>query len=88
MVSYHIIYFGRVQGVGFRWTSSNIAKEYGVNGSVKNLADGSVELYIQGQGEQVDAVLKKIEEIMGKNITSVDKSKSDVRNFTSFDVLL
>ncbi|MBQ49914.1 MAG: acylphosphatase [Zetaproteobacteria bacterium] len=88
MVSYHIIYFGRVQGVGFRWTSSNIAKEYGVNGSVKNLADGSVELYIQGQEEQVDAVLKKIEEIMGKNITSVDKSKSDLRNFTSFDVLL
>lgn len=41
---------GRVQGVGFRWTVQLLARELGVRGTVRNLRDGSVEVW--GEAEQ------------------------------------
>lgn len=42
-------YRGRVQGVGFRYTARSIAQSYAVTGYVKNVADGSVELVVEGR---------------------------------------
>ena len=43
-----IVFHGRVQGVGFRWTASQIAGEYGLTGWVRNEYDGSVLMELQG----------------------------------------
>lgn len=48
MKGHRVIYEGRVQGVGFRWTVTNLAKGYEVAGSVRNLTDGRVELEVCG----------------------------------------
>ncbi len=48
MVRYHIFVEGRVQGVGFRYFVSMHAQSYGLTGSVKNLDNGLVEIYVQG----------------------------------------
>lgn len=48
---------GSVQGVGFRWTATNLASRVGATGWVKNEYDGSVTAEIQGVVEQVDAVI-------------------------------
>ena len=40
----HIIFYGYVQGVGFRYRASYIANRFGVTGWVKNCIDGSVEM--------------------------------------------
>lgn len=48
---------GRVQGVGFRWYVAARAKEYGVQGYAKNLYDGTVEVYLQGETLAVETVL-------------------------------
>ena len=49
-----LIYTGRVQGVGFRYTAYSLARRYPLIGYVKNLPDGRVELVVQGaQGELV-----------------------------------
>ena len=55
-----IVYGGRCQGVGFRWTSQSIARRLGLTGWVRNLEDGTVEMEIQGEEEQIDRVIMSI----------------------------
>ena len=48
------IYFtGRVQGVGFRYTTARIASRYAVSGYVKNLPDRRVLLVTEGTADEV-----------------------------------
>jgi acylphosphatase len=47
-VRWHIIFIGRVQGVGFRFTCREVGKRHEVDGWVKNLSDGSVEMIVEG----------------------------------------
>jgi acylphosphatase len=47
---------GRVQGVGFRWFTHDAAAREGVHGWVRNLANGSVEVVVEGEAESVDRV--------------------------------
>ena len=53
-------YRGRVQGVGFRWRVSQIAKSFSCTGYVKNLPDGSVELLIEGEKYEVQRMVQTI----------------------------
>jgi len=52
MKTLRVHYDGRVQGVGFRWTVKNLAKEFDVTGTVCNLRDGRVELVVQGETDE------------------------------------
>ena len=45
-VRFLVIFSGRVQGVGFRYTSNQIAWRFDVTGWVKNLPDGSVQMVV------------------------------------------
>ncbi len=49
-----VVYEGRVQGVGFRYTCAKIARRYRVNGYVKNLTNGQVELAVSGTAAVVE----------------------------------
>ena len=44
----HITVSGVVQGVGFRWFVKRVADRWSVKGYVRNLYDGSVETYAEG----------------------------------------
>lgn len=58
----HIIFRGQVQGIGFRFTAFNIAGHHQLTGLVRNLADGSVEMIIQGPGDDIDNCIREIKE--------------------------
>ena len=53
----HALVYGRVQGVFFRDYTRREALRLGVNGWVRNLADGSVETECEGDTRQVDQFL-------------------------------
>lgn len=53
----HIVFTGRVQGVGFRYRASYAARGIGVSGWVTNNWDGSVEMEAQGTKEQIQKML-------------------------------
>ena len=56
----HIIFHGSVQDVGFRWRARHAADLYGCTGWVHNVWDGTVEMEIQGEEEQIDRVIMSI----------------------------
>jgi acylphosphatase len=60
MVAKQVLYEGRVQGVGFRYSVKSIATGYDVVGCVRNLFDGRVELEVQGAEAEVDSFLEAI----------------------------
>ncbi len=61
MFAKHIFYSGRVQGVGFRYSTKQIAAGFEVAGWVKNLPDGRVELLAASHDEEeLDAFLAEI----------------------------
>jgi acylphosphatase len=62
MTATRVFYEGRVQGVGFRYTARRIASGYEVCGSVRNLADGRVELQVSGLPSEVRGFLAEIRE--------------------------
>lgn len=47
---------GRVQGVGFRWFTHDAAAREGLHGWVRNLADGRVEVVVEGDRAAIDAL--------------------------------
>lgn len=57
---YHLIFTGRVQGVGFRYSAQKLALEYDVTGWVKNLYDGSVEMEAQGKESSIKNVINEL----------------------------
>ncbi|MFA5112711.1 MAG: acylphosphatase [Candidatus Margulisiibacteriota bacterium] len=55
-------FFGRVQGVGFRFTAENVANAYKLTGFVRNLPDGSVEVVVEGEEGEIKSFLATINE--------------------------
>jgi acylphosphatase len=74
-VHHEIVYFtGRVQGVGFRYTTLQIAKEFEVAGVVRNLADGRVYLEVEGRAADVAAFISGVEERMHSYVRQTERS--------------
>ncbi|GAA2980598.1 acylphosphatase [Lentilactobacillus parakefiri] len=51
---------GRVQGVGFRWSTIQLAQSLNISGWVKNEADGSVSILASGESENLTQFIQKI----------------------------
>jgi len=54
----HVYVSGRVQGVFFRYRTSELAGRLGVGGWVRNLPDGRVEAVFEGEKEKVEEMLE------------------------------
>lgn len=62
MIAKKVIFTGKVQGVGFRYVTKQLALGFDVIGWVRNLSDGTVELQIMGEGDEVDEFIQEIVE--------------------------
>ncbi len=84
MVSKRVLYSGRVQGVGFRYTTQGLAAGYAVAGYVRNLPSGEVELVVEGEDSAVEAFLAEVGRRMAGYITNTtvqDAAVSGQRGF-------
>ena len=76
-VTHESVFFtGHVQGVGFRYSTLQVAKEFEVTGFVRNLADGRVQLEIEGGAAEIDAFIAAVEEKMHGYIRKTERSRS------------
>ena len=55
-----VIYSGRVQGVGFRYSARQLAHGFDVVGYVQNLNDGRVEMVLEGDEEELKRFLREV----------------------------
>ena len=60
MMRQRIVFYGWVQGVGFRYHAVNAANTYGATGWVRNNPDDTVTMEIQGTGDQISRVISAI----------------------------
>ncbi len=64
---------GRVQGVGFRATTRDIARRHTpIEGFVRNEPDGSVLLHAQGQPDRVERFINDLSTTMDRYITTAE----------------
>jgi len=71
-----ILFTGHVQGVGFRMTTAALARDLPLAGTVRNTADYSVELIVEGPPEQIDQLLTRLREHFGSFIRSITQTNA------------
>jgi acylphosphatase len=79
---------GKVQGVGYRFFATRVARRLGLKGSIANLRDGTVEAKVEGETSAIDDWLEELKE--GPRYAEVTKIDQESRDFTGtlgdFDV--
>ncbi len=53
----HVYVSGKVQGVYYRATTRDTAREHGIDGWVRNLPDGRVEAVFEGPPDAVETMI-------------------------------
>ncbi|MSU65808.1 MAG: acylphosphatase [Opitutus sp.] len=78
MVEVHhetVFFSGHVQGVGFRYSVLQVAREFDIAGFVANLADGRVHLEAEGRATDVAAFIDAVHEKMPGYIRKAERSQ-------------
>ncbi len=87
MIAKSIIFTGRVQGVGFRFTARRAANRRQLTGFVRNVPDGTVEMLAQGRPEDVDDCIQDLKEYFSGYLkeTRIEEIPPDTK-YTDFQI--
>ncbi len=87
MKQLHVFFSGHVQGVGFRYTTRQIANGFAITGWIKNLKNGKVELLAEGQEAELGKFLEALMNRMGRHIEDFETFWSEATNqFSVFEI--
>lgn len=87
-ISKHIVVKGRVQGVSYRQSAKKTAEKMGINGTVKNLSDGTVEIFATGNDDDMPEFIAWCNEGPSlAKVTAVTVLDIPVKNFETFSIL-
>lgn len=78
-------FFGQVQGVGFRFRAVNAARALGLTGWVANEWDGSVSMEVQGDPEEIEALIEKLKTGTFIRIERIEEEVLPVETESGFD---
>jgi len=84
----HVHIHGKVQGVGYRFFATRVARRMGLRGWIQNNRDGSVEALVEGEKKTIDEWIEELKE--GPRYAEVTKIDQEVKEFSGrlpdFDV--
>jgi len=85
----HILYSGRVQGVGFRYTTKVTACGFEVTGTVRNLPDGRVEMIAEGERAELEEFRRTLQDSeVGRFVRQEEAAWSAAKNeFRGFEIV-
>jgi len=86
LICQQVIYWGKVQGVGFRYTAYGLAQQYPVKGYVHNKLDGQVLLLAEGEAEDVDIYLEALRNQMSRFIKGQTVQDQPPQGFETFEI--
>lgn len=76
---------GRVQGVGLRYTTKEIAKRFAVSGFVVNLDDGRVKIVVEAESAEIDRFIEAVQTSIAGNLKKIERFECEAsREFDSF----
>lgn len=85
MIRKQIKFYGRVQGVGFRYKARYTADALGLTGFVHNEYDGSVRMEVQGEEAMIDRLIQTLQQDRYIDIRDMEIKKlatcQEERNF-------
>ena len=86
-ITEQILFSGRVQGVGFRYTTQRIATGLPLRGFVRNLPDRRVEVIVTGSASSIQRLVAGLREYFGTGITDIDRQIMEApEDFQNFEV--
>lgn len=78
---------GRVQGVGYRAFAQRAARDLGITGSARNLADGRVEIHANGNPAQLAAFEGRLHQgPLWSDVRSVESSPAAPSKTSTFEI--
>lgn len=87
MIRRRVTVHGQVQGVFFRDSARRLAERHDVAGWIRNAADGTVEAVFEGEGDDVDRLVRFCREgPRGAVVEHVDVSEEEPGGMTGFSV--
>ncbi len=84
----HIRIHGKVQGVGYRFYATRVARRLELKGWIRNLRDGTVEASVEGESDHIDEWIEELREgPRYAEVSRIDQEKKDFSGqFGDFDV--
>ena len=79
---------GKVQGVGYRFFATRVARRLGLKGAIQNLRDGTVEAVVEGEKSAIDEWIEELREgpRYAEVVTIEQESKGFTGKLPDFDV--
>ena len=82
----HIVFYGRVQGVGFRYTAKYLARSLELTGWVRNDWEGTVTMEVPGREQLINKLLTGLNHSRFISIEWMDTKEIPLEEERSFDV--
>ena len=87
-VRFEVFFSGTVQGVGFRYTTLRVARDFDVVGTVQNLPDRRVKMVVEGTPDTIEQFIHAVCESMRGNVSGTETHRFPATHeFSGFQIV-